>query len=569
MSLPVEARRPSAGILLVLRRMRLPIILLIVIFAVSTIGLTLVPGRTEGGEPHRLSVFEAFYFMTYTATTIGYGELPYPFTPAQRLWVTVSIFLSVIGWAYAIGSMLSLMQDKAFRAELARRHYVNKVRHFGEPFLVLVGYGNAARQLARSLDEMGRRFVVVDRDEERVAGVELDAYHADSPALLGNARDTEVMALAGVGNPRCEGVVALTGDDDTNLDVAMTVGLLRPGLPVMARTSSRDIAERMELFGAWEVVNPLDRFGDHLRILLRSPASYQLMRWLTSAPGSPLPERHEPMPTGRWVVAGDGRFGHELTDDLRAEGLEVTVVSMDHPDSRRDQVEDVRLDVDVLRGAVAFVAATESDMTNLWLLRTARLAQPDLFRVALQNRASNAQLYDAAGVDFGMMPAQLIVHEVLARLANPELMNFLPQVPHKGEEWSAAMIDTLVERCGRGAPDLWRVPLTPEEAPALQDWLADGTLTVGQLLRDPRDRARTVDAVPLVVARDSEDSGDLVGPADDTVLHGDDVLLLAATSAARRAVGATLADPLTAAYVVEGRVVPTSWVWRRLTRTSL
>ena len=54
---------------------------------------------------------------------------------------------------------------------------------------------------------------------------------------------------------------------------------------------TRDVAERMEMFGAWEVVNPLDRFGDHLRILLRSPAAYQLMLWLTSAPGTPLPKR--------------------------------------------------------------------------------------------------------------------------------------------------------------------------------------------------------------------------------------------------------------------------------------
>ena len=57
----------------------------------------------------------------------------------------------------------------------------------------------------------------------------------------------------------------------------------------------------------------------------------------------------------------------------------------------------VHLDADHLEGAVAFVAATESDMTNLWLLRTAKQINPDIFLVALQNRASNARLYEAAG----------------------------------------------------------------------------------------------------------------------------------------------------------------------------
>ena len=63
-----------------------------------------------------MGFFDAFYFMSYTATTIGFGELPYPFTDAQRLWVTVTIYLTVIGWAYAIGSLLALLQDRALPA---------------------------------------------------------------------------------------------------------------------------------------------------------------------------------------------------------------------------------------------------------------------------------------------------------------------------------------------------------------------------------------------------------------------------------------------------------------------
>ena len=94
----------SSTIFLVMRRMRAPLITLIVIFSVSVVGLTLITGIGPDGQPARISLFEAFYFMSYTATTIGFGELPWPFTPAQRLWVTFSIYLSVVGWAYAIGS---------------------------------------------------------------------------------------------------------------------------------------------------------------------------------------------------------------------------------------------------------------------------------------------------------------------------------------------------------------------------------------------------------------------------------------------------------------------------------
>ncbi|MCU0296063.1 MAG: ion channel, partial [Candidatus Nanopelagicales bacterium] len=97
----------STAIFLVLRRMRLPLIVLIILLTISTVGLTLMPGVDADGNTWYMDPFEAFYFMSYTATTIGFGEIPFAFTTAQRAWVIVSIYLSVIAWAYAIGSVLA------------------------------------------------------------------------------------------------------------------------------------------------------------------------------------------------------------------------------------------------------------------------------------------------------------------------------------------------------------------------------------------------------------------------------------------------------------------------------
>src|ERR671910_3872905 len=82
-----SAAQASATIFLVLRRMRAPLIVLIVIFAVSVLGLSLIPGQDAEGRPWRMSIFDAFYVMSYTASTIGFGEIPHPFTYGQRLWV--------------------------------------------------------------------------------------------------------------------------------------------------------------------------------------------------------------------------------------------------------------------------------------------------------------------------------------------------------------------------------------------------------------------------------------------------------------------------------------------------
>jgi Trk K+ transport system NAD-binding subunit len=550
-----------------MRRMRAPLIVLIVIFAVSVLGLSLMPGQDAEGRPDRMGLFDSFYFMSYTATTIGFGELPNEFTADQRMWVTLTIFLSVIGWAYAIGSLLSLLQDKEFRRALARRSFTRAVRLIGEPFTLLVGYGNASRMLARSLDDMGRRFVVIDKVDSRVSAVELDSYRADAPALMGDARDTRLLTLAGLGHRTCVGVVALSGDDDTNLDVVMTTALLRPDVPVIARSGSRDVAARMRAFNVQEVVNPLDRFGDHLRILLRSPAAYQLMIWLTSAPGTELPERFERLPHGRWVVCGHDKYGEELSADLRAEGLDVTVV---HVSGGRVLAGEGDSEHVVESGhvadAVAFVAATDNDTTNLWLVEAARRANPDAFVVALQNRRANAPLFEAVGVDFGMVPADVIAHEVLARLANPVLMRFLPQVPHQGDAWASRMVDRLVDTCGTGTPELWRIHLDHDEASALDGRLDGSTghpgLRIDDLLRDPTDRAHSLDIVALTLLRDGERT---MAPDGDSVLRAGDQMLLAGRTWDRAALRSTMTEVPTAAYVLDGQRVPSGWVWRRIT----
>jgi len=315
-----SAAQASATIFLILRRMRAPLIVLIVIFAVSVLGLTLIPGQDTQGAPWRMGFFDAFYVMSYTASTIGFGEIPYPFTYSQRMWVTISIYLTVIGWAYAIGSLLALLQDRAFRSALALQHFSRKVSRLHEPFLLIAGYGRTGELLGHSFDALGRRFVVLDRSDERIDALELGSYRGDVPGLAADARDPGHLAVAGLGHACCEAVVALTDDEEANLAVVMAAALLRPELPVIARVTSHAIAERMQAFGNPSTVNPFDRFGDHLRLALRAPSSYQLMTWLESGPGAELPSRGDPPRSGRWIVCGYGRLGREVTMDLRAEG---------------------------------------------------------------------------------------------------------------------------------------------------------------------------------------------------------------------------------------------------------
>jgi hypothetical protein len=93
--------KSSRVIFIVLRFMRTPIMALVAVYAVSMVGWVMIPGQTPDGQSERLSFFHAFYFLTYTATTTGFGEIPYPFSDAQRMWGILSLYGSVIAWLYS------------------------------------------------------------------------------------------------------------------------------------------------------------------------------------------------------------------------------------------------------------------------------------------------------------------------------------------------------------------------------------------------------------------------------------------------------------------------------------
>ena len=168
-------------------------------------------------------------------------------------------------------------------------------------------------------------------------------------------------------------------------------------------------------------------------------------------------------------------------------------------------------------------------------------------------------------IDALLVPTEVVAHEVYAQLSTPLLWRFLREMPAQGDEWAARVVDRLTALCGRQLQTLWKLRLTAREAPAVQAWLATGRARLGDLMRDPADREEQLLAVPLLVLRGEEA---VLAPVGDFVLAADDEILLAGRPTARRSLDHTLLLETVAEYIVSGRNVPSSWIWRRLTRSE-
>ena len=266
-----------------------------------------------------MNYLDAAYFISIMSTTIGLGEVPYTFTEAQRLTVFLLIMPNVIAWLYSIGTILGLFLDPQFRAVLQRSRFAQRVRWLGEPFYIVCGFGSTGSMVVSGLLKRGLHAVVLERDQETVHRMFLDDRFERVPALTADPTERENLELAGLGSNICRGVIVTTNEDHANLKIAITTKLLRPELPVLARSESLRVTANMDSFGTDHTIDPYSIFAERLFLALSSPVKYLVQDWLISVPGSELREALNP-PSGRWIVCGAGRFGSRMLSRLEDSG---------------------------------------------------------------------------------------------------------------------------------------------------------------------------------------------------------------------------------------------------------
>ena len=539
----------SADVIFILmRRMRGPLVVLISIFAFDVFGLTLMPGTDPAGAAHHLTVFEAFYVMSFTATTIGFGEIPYSFSTAQRMWITFAIFSSVVGWTYALGTLFGLFQDRAFRDAVRRQRIGRQVRRLSEPFLIIAGYGQMGRHIAERLDALGRRLVVIDSDEHALDQLVGGRLSIDVPGIDGDARDPATLGLAGLAHPYCEGVLATTHDDSVNLAVVMAVQLLCPQVRVYARANGRETAAAMSDYAVDGIIRPFDRYGEYLALRLARPVTHQLVTWLLAPYNAPLGPRQQPLPPGRWVVASDDPFGAEIAADLERSGAAVDLV-------------DAAGELPDLTGVSGVVAGSADEHRNLILAARARLSASDAFISVRACSEALTPLLDAFAPDSVFNPARLTAEEAIARVVTPDFWTFFGYAFVQSEEWSQELLDRLVERQGEGSPASSRVTIDQGHAPGVLTWLKHHELRLGDLLRDPNGRDHPLGLVPLFLTRESSDQ---FLPGEDTLLKAGDEIVVAGHDGAIASLDHTLFHSGAVEYVATGNVVPETWIFRLL-----
>ena len=555
---------------LTMRRMRTPLIVMILIYTVSVQGMVLIPGQDADGNVIHVGYLDAAYFVSILAASIGFGEIPATFTGAQRLYVYLILIPNVVAWLYSFGAILGMFLDPQFRVVVRRSRFAGRVRSMHEPFFIVCGFGSTGHTVVGALQRRGFDVVVLERDETIVNGMVLSDSTASVPALAGDVADRRLLELAGLLRTNCLGVMALTNDDHVNLTVAITSKLLRPDIPVLARSETSVVTANMASFGT-HTVDPYGIFAERFFLALSSPIKYLVQDWLISVPGSDLREPLDP-PMGRWVVCGLGRFGTRIVQRLEEAALPCTVVdpSPERLQGRTDVVlgratEETTLVQARIRDAVGVVAATPDDVDNLSIIMTARELNPRIFVVARQETQANEELFDASGAELVARRSIIVARRALMLATTPLLPVFLQHLINQNEAFAQRVASKLQNVLQRKAPAIWTVHLVDKAATGLHEARSSN---VQVELRHILSNARTAEPEPLpcfclLLERGASRT---YLPEPDHDLHEGDRLLFAGRTIAQDEIHWLITEPYVLQSIASGRDVPRGVVWRWLTR---
>lgn len=559
---------------LVLRQMRVPLLLLSTVYAIATIGLTLIPGVNSQGEPWHLDFFHAFYFVSFMGTTTGFGEIPHPFSDGQRMWALLFIYITVATWIYTIGRLIAVLSSDMLRQAITAYQFTRQVAAIREPFDLICGYGDAGSKLIKAMRRRMMLATVVEIQQGRVDALALSDSEIAVPALCADAGVPDNLIAAGIRHPMCRNVVALTDDNAVNLHVAITAKVLNPVVNVISRASAHDIEANMASFGTEHIIDPFDSFAHDLGLATYAPYQFLLSLWMRSEPGEHLPDVQK-VPEGEWILCGYGRFGQAIHAEMVNQGLSVQVVEprTDIPNLTPDAVIGDGTGAEILiragvESAVGIIAGTDDDSNNLSIIVTARSIKSDLFVIVRQNEQGNAPLFKASGANVSMEASSVIARKIKTILTNRSIDEFLSLARARDDQWARVLTSRIrqlsqhIDESENVLPRIWELVVGHVETPAVMDVLAQGgSVRIGHLLQDHTDRDAFLPAIALFY---SGETGAFCVPPVHTLLSEGDKILFMGSALSHWQMGWTQTNELALEYILTGENQPRSALGRWL-----
>ena len=239
-------------------------LLVILIIAIGIIGYMWLSGY---------NFVDALYMTVITVTTVGFGELQ-PFSPEEKIFTIFLILTSIIIFGYAVSAFSEYLVSGKLFEHFKHRSVEKKIKHL-KGHTIVCGYGRNGKQAILKLRNYNRKFVVVERNKEKIEALDL----AGILNIEGDATLDETLQRAGIESAAFL-ITALPSDAD-NLFVVLTASQLNKGCVIISRASNESSYKKLKFAGANNVIMPDKLGGDHMASLVTTPDVIEFVDRLT------------------------------------------------------------------------------------------------------------------------------------------------------------------------------------------------------------------------------------------------------------------------------------------------
>lgn len=515
---------------IIIRRLRFPILIIIITFSIAILGMVLIPGMDDQGRVYHLSIFDAFYFVSYMASTIGFGESPYSFTYPQKLWVSFSIYITVIGWFYGIGAIISLMQDKILALEIARAGFIRSIKNFKEPFILVFGYDITTKKLIEKLNQADRRMVVVDKDQNKIEALALENYNPYVPGFVADALDAKILEIAGVKSPQCKAVIIAFENDNKNTTIAMKCRYLNKNISFYIRSSYAKNNLYLQSLGFQHIENPFSVISKRFELALRAPHIWLLESWIYGK--SLKNQKIEHIPNGDIIIYGYGRMGKALEEGLKKTDRKYIFIDSrkifdndnDANEVHGNKIIEQELLNSGLKKASIVIATSADDMVNLSVITTAKKYNPKIYTIARENDLKDLEMFHGVKVDRHYVLEDIITNKIYINIAFPLASIFLEHLYHKEDSWGKKLLERIFSKIG-DSPDLYEVEISERETLALYNILEKQEKVKLNILKRSRENYKNTNALLFLMVK--RKGKNIILPNDNFEVKIGDKLLVA------------------------------------------
>ncbi len=516
-----------------MQRMRAPFLVILVTYTISIIGFLIIPGVDNSGMEYHLTIFDAFYIITYTATTIGFGEIPYAFTYPQRMWMSFSIYFNVLGWFYGIGSLISLFQDKLLLQEFAKNRFKRHIKGFKEKYIIVLGYNIITSEIIKKATEAGMRVVVIEKDEAKINELLLENFTPPVPVLSADTYSPTALMMAGVNSVYCKAVVVLLQDDELNLRIALTVKLLNPKMKLAVEATTQHHVDNLKDIGVDIIENPFGIIANQIERALNSSNILRLERWIYGF--KKLTEPVVKLPKGNYVMCGFGRMGEGMYKAIKEKGYSIKCIEKDIEklksleEEDRDNIFHVE-DYDKknllsigTQDASLIIAGTKNDTTNLSIAITAKKLNPKIVTVVRENGMEDFSVFKNAKIDYIMMPSRILIDKTINAILRPSADIFVKNLDKLSDKEAVKIIKTLLEI--DNDPILFELNISKESSYEIYKRLDDGeSITLDIFRRSLKNRDSFNNLFVFIILRDKKE---IMLPSWDEKIYKNDQILFA------------------------------------------